>query len=173
MPKNENYYFQGKASWANRLFEADTDYGQWSVKLHFTPKSHEDFLKLKEPDGEWAGILNEVKKDEDGYFHQFRRPVRKEFRDKNNKHQEIEFDPPIVLDSEGRAWDQRVPIGNGSDITVKVELYRYSYKGKKGRAIRLVSVKVDNLVPLEIDKDFSPRQKKQIEGLAEQPPQLF
>lgn len=37
-------------------------------------------------------------------------------------------------------------IGNGSDLSVQVEVYPYTFKNRPGVALRLVSVHVDNLV---------------------------
>lgn len=40
-------------------------------------------------------------------------------------------------------------IGNGSDITVEVDVYDYTYNGRSSRGMRLVSLTVDNLVVYE------------------------
>lgn len=172
----EWYEFQGKGSWFLNLFHADIPYNCWSVRLHFNPPSYDLFMKLKEVDENGVeGILNEVKKDDDGYYHTFRRPIQKEWRDRNGVTQTIHFDPPIVLDANGQPWDRKVDIGNGSDITVKVECYKFNVprkKGVKGRAIRLVSVGIDNLVEYS-RKDFSPAQEKAVQGLDQRPKQLF
>lgn len=174
----EWFYFQGKGSWANRLSVPDMDYNGkpcWSIKLHFTDKSHKEFLKLKEDGPDYRGIMNEVKEDQDGPFHVFKRPVTKEWTDRSTgKKTTIQLQPPEIIDSEGKPWDGR-GIGNGSDITVKVERYKHTIpfkKGAKGTAIRLVSVKVDNLIPYD-RKDFTPEQEHAVKGLDEQPKQEF
>lgn len=158
-------YFKGKGSWFKNLQQGDHEYKNWNVKLHFTPESYQDFMKLKDKKGEADGILNEVKKDDDGYFHVFKRPFFKDFGQGPEP-----LLPPEIIDADGNIWKKDDFIGNGSDITIKCELYSYKNRMSKrpGRAIRLVSVKVDNLVPFSKD-DLRPAEKKMLEGLAEQP----
>lgn len=172
-PRNvEYYYFQGKASWA-KLVAPDLEFKNWNVKVHLTPESYNDFMKLKEPQGDIAGILNEVKQDDDGYFVVFKRPTEKEYKQANGKKEIKLFLPPEILDAEGQPI-RGVSIGNGSDITVKVECYRYTkpFKQGRGRAIRMVSVRVDNLVEYN-RKDFTPEQSEMVQGLETQPKRLF
>ena len=182
MARNTEWvYFSGKGSWFNKLTTPDMEYGNWQIKLNFNDESYQKFMKLKEPleDGT-EGILNEIKQDEEGFFHVFKRPIKKEYKDRNNVTQTIFFEPPVVLDGtkgkdvEPQPWDKKVGIGNGSDITVKAEVYKYNkpFRKGKGRAIRLFSVLIENLIPYE-QKDFNPEQKKAAEGLNEQPRQLF
>lgn len=163
------FYFHGKGSWAGKLTVPDMDYRCWSVKLHLHPDSVAQFNELKQPSAGVEGILNELKQDDDGYYHVFRRPTVKEWRDKSTGRMvEQALTPPIILDNEGKPWDGR-GIGNGSDLTVKVERYKYNVprkKDTKGTAIRLVSVMVNNLVPYD-RKDFTPAEEKQAQGLTE------
>jgi hypothetical protein len=49
--------------------------------------------------------------------------------------------PPVYT-----GFDEGVAVGNGSDVTVRVDAYPYTFKGRPGTALRLVSVHVDNLV---------------------------
>jgi len=42
--------------------------------------------------------------------------------------------------------DEGIAIGNGSDVSVDVECYDYTFKGRPGRALRWVSLNVDKLV---------------------------
>lgn len=166
MPKLPYVVFQGKASWP-KLVNPDQEYKNWNVKVHLTPASYNLFMDLKEKKGEIDGILNEVKKDEDGYFVVFKRPTEKKWKDKVEQLQ-----PPELLDHENRPLARDVMIGNGSDVTVKCEQYTYNKPFKKGmgRAIRMVAVRVDNLVPYT-RKDFNEYQTKAVEGLDETPVQ--
>lgn len=166
MAKTEYYYFQGKASWA-KLVTPDHMFKKWSVKLHLTPESYALFMKLKEKDGETEGILNEVKKDDDGYFVNLSRPTEKRYRDELRA-----FTPPEVIDKDGKVFQEL--IGDGSDITCKVECYRFKlpFKKNQGRAIRLASVRVDNLVPFT-RAQYTDEQEALVKGLDEQPKQLF
>lgn len=164
------YYFTGK-SFMSRILKPDVEYNCWSQPLYLNPESYDLFMKLKEGTSECEGILNEVKQKEDGYLVNFRRPLVKKF-----KGQEQALTPPIILDKDGLPWQENCLIGNGSDITVKTEWYTYTLKYKKnmkGSAIRLVGARIDNLIPYEMNRDFSDEEKKMTEGLPEQPKQLF
>lgn len=166
----EVYYFQGKCKYP-KLIKPDLEYRCWSIQTMLTQKSYEDFMKLKEETDTRVGILNEVKKDDDGYWVNFKRAMSKTFKGKEQL-----FTPPIILAADGTPWPEGTMIGNGSDVTVKVEFYTFQppFKKKRGSAIRMESVRVDHLVPYEIKKDFSEVQLQQVSGLAEQPaPQPF
>lgn len=166
----EWYYFQGKASWA-KLQQPDAEFRNWNVKVHLKPESLELFKQLKETEGEVEGILNEIKRDDDGDFVTFRRPTFKRFRKGG---EEEPLSPPEILDSENKPVGRHVEIGNGSDVTVKVECYKFNRPFGKGRAkaIRLVAVRIDNLVEYS-QNDFTPMQKNAVAGLDGQPKQLF
>lgn len=65
-------------------------------------------------------------------------------------HMEFNFEepymgPPKVVDADGNPWDEEVLIGNGSDITVKLDVWI----GNKAKKVRWEAVRVDNLVPYE------------------------
>ena len=162
MAKTEYVYFKGKASWA-KLITPDIEYNNWNVKLNFDKDSYNAFMALKEKQGEVEGILNEVKKDDDGYYHTFKRPVSRDFGKGVER-----LTPPVVIGADGEPFEQS--IGNGSDVTVKCEMYTYTNKRtkKRGKAIRLEGVKIDNLVPYT-RKDFTLEQEELVKGLQEQP----
>ena len=160
-------YIQGKVG-VSRVHQPDVDTASWYVKLYFTPSSYETFMKLKEPQGEKTeGILNEVKNDEDGDFAWFRRRTVMRW-----KGVDTALPPPVVIDKDGNP--QHEWIGAGSDVTLKLEKYHYNKPMRKGRgtAIRLVGVKVDNLVPFQ-KSDMSEQQKQAAEGLEQQPAQTW
>jgi hypothetical protein len=128
-------------------------------------------MDLKKGNDEVDGILNEVQKNDDGgYSVRLKRDFSKNWSGK-----EQALDPVLVLDHNNLPWQSHVLIGNGSDITCKVEYYTYKpkFSKKKGSAIRLSSVRVDQLVPFEMEKDFTEDEKKQVKGLAEQPRMMF
>jgi len=67
-------------------------------------------------------------------------------------HEEPNFEdpllgPPTVIDEESRTWEPETLIGNGSDITVKLDVWQ----GNKATKIRWEAVRVDNLIPYEGD----------------------
>lgn len=162
-------YFQGKGSWFKNLQQGDNEYKNWNVKLHFLPQSYDAFMQLKERDGDVEGIMNEVKRDDDGYYHLFKRPMFKDFG-----MGEEPLLPPEIVDADNQPWDRNTLIGNGSDITIKCECYKYTNRRtkKRGKAIRLVAVMINNLVPYSKD-DFTANERIAIEGLSEQPKHLF
>jgi len=170
MPKQYEF-FQGKAHHA-KVQHPDLVYKNWNLKLYPTPESLDKFMKLKESKEETEGILNEVKMDDDGTSITLRRQMYKDFG------RGVEpLSPPDVLDAEGRPLPKDVMIGNGSDVTAKVEVYTFKRPFKKGifskgKAIRLMAVRVDNLVPYT-KESRDERKEKDLKGLDDQPPQLF
>lgn len=165
---SDHVYLQGKAKWA-KLVQPDTKYGSaWSVVLYLTPESYAEVMKLKETTPKQKGIMNVIKKDEEGYNMTLKRPTSKEMKGKI-----VGFAPPEILEADGTSPLRNALIGNGSDITCKVQVYTYPDRltGGKGTAIRLESVRVDNLIPFEMKRDFDDEQTRQTKGLAEAPPQ--
>jgi len=115
------------------------------------------------------GVKNQLKKDDDGYHMTFSRPFEKEIKDKNGTTRKIGFTPVQVLDNQNLPFDGL--IGNGSDVTVKLEVYTHGTPGGgKAKAARLYAIKVDNLVPYTSD-DMPAEEAHQVKGLADQPPQ--
>lgn len=173
MAAMEFIYLQGKCKWA-RLIQPDTQFGdsKWKITQYLNDESYNKVLKLKEP----PAILNHIKKDEDGYYVNLSRKTQL-----NVKGKLVALPPPEILDGSQKLPDGSHPplrdvlIGNGSDVTTKCQVYTYQLKtGQgKGRALRLVSVRVDNLIPFEVKRDFTDIQKDSIAGLNEQPAQLF
>jgi len=164
----ENHFLQGKCKWA-RLVAPDMKYSQWSIVLYPDTKSYEKLMELKTAKNGVDGILNVIKKDEDGYFVTFKRPTQKLIKGKVQG-----FAPPEVFEADAKTPLISALVGNGSDVTVKVQVYQYNKPaGGKGRAARLESVRVDNLIPFEMKKDFNEEQTRLVKGLDEQPEQLF
>lgn len=170
MAQKTYIFLKGKAKWANKLFIPDQMYKCWSVLIYPDQDSYSKILELKAGKEGIQGILNVIKKDEDGYNITLKRPTEKKF---NGKLQG--FIPPLVLNADNSPFNPQGPqIGNGSDVTCKIEYYQYKRPtGGYGSAIRLESVRIDNLVPFEKSKDFPDAQAKQASGLTDQPPPLF
>lgn len=160
----EYIYLQGKGNWI-RLVKPN-QWDKWSVQLHPTAEGIEKIRDLQA-----EGLKNVIKKDDDGYFINLNRPTYKDYA-KTGKRQL--FTAPEVVDKNGVPMDGST-VGNGSDLTVKMEVYRFTVPGtsSKSVAMRMEAVKVDNLVPFEPDRDFTDEEKEKIAGLSEQPEQLF
>jgi hypothetical protein len=153
--KSFDVILEGKLSWHN-LVAPDPE-GLWKVKLYMTPESVTKFNELKE-----EGLLNVLKKDDDGYSAQFKRYQNRTIRGKI-----VAFSPPIVLDAEGRPREG-MGIGHGSDVKIKLQAYRYNPpSGKKGLAVRLEAVRIMNLVPYDHNRDLDTLQMRQMKGLGE------
>lgn len=171
MPATEYVEFQGKARWFKP--QAPNQWGRWSHELILTPDSLEKFRELQ-LSTKWTnkegkevtvnGILNKLKKDEDGYFTSFSRPVNKEIKGKLRG-----YEPPKVFQADGKTPLFGIMVGNGSDITTCCEMYTYNVpggNGSRGRALRWFSTRVDNLVPFEMDRDFEDRDHQAVKYLA-------
>lgn len=158
--KTRMEYVQGKLSWI-RIVQPDTMYDCWAVTIHPTPESLE---RIRDMQAE--GLKNVIKKDDDGYHTKFRCPTKRLRKDGTM----WTFAPPTVVDKDGIPMDGNI-IGNGSDGTLKLEVYQHPTPGG-GQAIaaRLVGVRVDNLIPFSPDTDYTDDEKKEVEGLRAQPP---
>lgn len=159
--KAENVYVQGKVSWFRP--KVPNKWNKWSVQIHPDDKSLELIRELQA-----QGAKNVIKKDDDGYFVTFTRPVTKE----TSTGKILSFTPVEVFDKDGNKFDGNV--GNGSDVTLKLEVYQHATPGGgKAKAIRWVSARIDNLVPFEKDRDLNSFEKEAHDGLDKQPEQLF
>lgn len=152
-------YLKGKAKWA-RLVQPDMEYNKWSVVLYLDEESQNIFHKLKEA----PAIMNQMKNDDDGNYVTLSRPVSRDYGSEIRA-----FTPPLVLKPDGTPCTEL--IGNGSDLTCKLEVYGWPARGARraGRAIRLDSVRVDNLVPYTPKKDFTEEEHEKASGLVDQP----
>lgn len=157
--KKEYAYIPGKIIWCkHKIPEAWEDDRFWSIIVYPNDEGKQVIKKLKEP----PAILNVMKKDDDGEYMKFKRPCQKDIKGRL-----VTFDNPIVLDRDGQPFDGMV--GNGSDGVVKLLVYKY--RQGKGRAVRWESVRIDNLIPYERERDMPEEQQLQIKGLDQQPQQ--
>lgn len=159
--KTEFVYIQGKVSWFRP--KIPNKWNKWSVQIHPNEKGLEIIRDLQA-----QGAKNQLKKDDDGYYASFSRPVTKE----TSTGRILSFKPVEVFDKDGNPFDGNV--GNGSDATIKLEVYPHATPGGgKAKAIRWVSARIDNLIPFEKDRDLNAEEKDAAEGLDKQPEQLF
>lgn len=156
--RTEYVKIKGKGKWV-RVFQPNK-YGKWSLDLYPVGADLEIMKKLKDD-----GVRNHLKKDDDGYYMTLSRPLSKEIRGKLTP-----FSPPIVLDSNGAPMEP-TPIGNGSDIVVKLEVYGGKHPASGNwKAARLLSLKVENLVPFNTETDFEEEERAAASGLEKTPP---
>ncbi len=159
--KTETVYVSGKAKWV-KYKTPDEKFKKWSHVLYPNAESLEKIRELQS-----EGMKNQLKKDEDGYYVSLSRPSVKEFKGTIKA-----FTPPLLFDKDNQPFNDAV--GNGSDITTKLEVYQHATPGGgKAKAARWVSSRIDNLIPYNADRDLSDYEKESLEGLKDQPEQLF
>lgn len=172
--KTQFVYITGKFTWAKLKVPetAFSDKPKWTITVYPNEASLEIIRELQA-----EGMKNILKKDEDGYHIKFGRPTER----RTKEGRAIGMDPPMVLNGQNLDKDGNplplgdVLVGNGSDGVIKLEVYEHRVPGseKKAKAARLLSVRVDNLVPYTINKDFDTNQNRAIKGLDQQPEQLW
>ena len=116
------HYFTGECKWA-RVQTPDDKYKKYSIDVKLDEKQMYEYgnLKLKgKPREGFVTFSSYPDKKNSG-------PAKK----------------PEVVDAEGNPCDAL--IGNGSNVTVKVETYSYNNEYGKGNGSRLVAVKVNEL----------------------------
>lgn len=156
---SEYIYLKGKGSWI-RPHQLN-EWGKWAMVLHPDNEGLEIIRNLQA-----EGVKNEIKKDDDGWHVRLGRPG--EITVKGVKRG---MKPPMVWDGsrplpDGQGFMPFPPdklIGNGSDVVVKMEVYSHGVKGspgKKAKAMRWESVRVDNLIPYDAPKDMLQDQKE-------------
>lgn len=137
----DTYTFTGTCKWA-KLVKPDAEYDKtkhsWKIDLYMDDKSWSYF--------DQSGIQIKVRKDDAGEkYVTFKRPTEKLMKDKW-----VSFSPPEVLGKDGKKYEGS--IGNGSKVSVKVEVYNTA----KGKGHTLLGVRVDDLVEYNTGKDYVP-----------------
>lgn len=129
------YYFKGTCKWA-KVYEPDEDYDKtsksWKIDLFMDDESFALF--------EESGAQLKVREDKETKerYVTFKRPTRKLIKDKIE-----EYHKPAVVDATNSPMTAK--IGNGSTVTVKVEIYNTM----KGKGHTLEAVRVEELIPYE------------------------
>ncbi len=162
MNRNTEWYkFTGISSF-DHVTQPDLEFNNWNIRVHLDEESLAKFEELKKPleDGT-EGILNESKMDDDGVYVTFKRPMSRKWNGVDTM-----LTPPVILDKDENAFEGR--IGSGSKVTVKCEVYKYNkpFKKGKGRAMRLLAVKVLDHVPYT-KSNFTESEEKQASGFKE------
>lgn len=129
----DDVILQGKGKWV-KVYQPNM-FNKWSLDLYLDADNVTKFNNMQ--------VKNHLKKDEDGYYVTFSRATTRKVRGRD-----VPMAPPTVLDKDN--LPTTVAIGNGSDLTVKLEHYSYKVPmqpDKKEFACRIAGVRVDNLVP--------------------------
>lgn len=151
-------YISGKASWCKtKSPETYGDDSFWSATIHPDAKGLELARELA-----GKGMKNHIKKDDDGWFIKFKRPVSRKLRNGTK----AAMIAPEVMDADGKPFEGL--IGNGSDVTFKLEVYDHNTPtGGKAKAARLGAIKIHTLVPYDVPS-LDEKQRRLTEGLPEQ-----
>lgn len=162
---SKDVFLRGKCKFFKLLGRGDMEYQCWGTVLYLTQESYATFLELRKGDETTDGIMNEIKLDDEGHYVNLRRPWTRKF-----KGTETMLAPPVVVNKDNMPWNSDTAIGNGSDVTVKCEYYTFKppFKAKRGSAIRLISARVEELVPYEPQRDFTEFEAEQTKGLIDQ-----
>jgi hypothetical protein len=161
----ESVYLQGKAKWV-RVSTPDM-YGKYAMVLYPNEESLAKIKKLKEIQTingrQYEGLKNKLRRDEDGDSMAFGCHAEKIIKGVRRL-----YAAPMILDKDNLPI--HVNVGNGSEVTIKIETYSYQPPGSKigGTAARLVSIRVDKLVPYEANSN---REPKEIRGFSKVPPE--
>lgn len=163
-PNSEVVLFHGKVGWVRHIMPNKFD--KWSCQ--FWPDT-ESLERIRELQAE--GVKNVIKKDDDGYNLQLSRPTTVEFR----KGVKQGVTPPLITDMDGKPLEN-LAIGNGTDAVVVCEKYthRVPNSEKRATAIRWMGLKIENLVPFNVDSDYTnPELAETAKALAEEPKSIW
>jgi hypothetical protein len=158
--RTEHVNIQGKVKWFR--YKQPNKFGKWSHDMY---PNNEGVEKIRELQAK--GLKNVLKKDDEGYYITFSRPTSREMRGKV-----IGFTPPLIFGPDG-VTQTHEDVGNGSDVTTKLEVYSYGggHTGiNKGIAARWLSSKIDNLIPFDTGS-FADYELEAQKGLPDAPPQ--
>jgi hypothetical protein len=163
--KVEYITIRGKCKWCKNDI-ADTKFkreGVWSVDIYPIAEDLHIFEELTK-----HGIRNVVKTDEDGQHMRFYRETQKEFRGKVTALQ-----PPTVEDKDGKPLPRSTRIGNGSDVTITLQLRKWEGRWGNGAAVRWMALRIDNLAEFNRDAYPDKEQRKAVAIMDKTPVQTW
>lgn len=140
---------QGKARWVKILGKPIDGYDpgeknkQWEFEVETDDQNRPKFVELE--------IEDKLKTDKDNV--EFFKFVKKAY----NK--DGEANKPIrVVGPDGKDWDRKVLIGNGSTLNVKFNVQDWEFGKKQGKRISILAVQVWEHVPYEGGEQFPVRE---------------
>lgn len=154
-------YIKGKVKWHRH--NRTNEWGKYSTTIYPDPES---LTKIRDLQSE--GVKNVIKKDDDGYYVSFTRPAQKEIRGRMQS-----FSPPLLLngsvtleDGTHPPYPPEVNVGNGSDVTLKLEVYQHKTPGGgRAKACRWLTTLVHNLVEYKGKDDLDEEDRRAAKGL--------
>jgi hypothetical protein len=136
------HYLHGVCKWA-KVFEPDNKYNTYSIQVCLDDESQKEF------DASKIRVRPQLDENDGREYYRFRR--------------DEQFGPPIVVDDSGKPFTEK--IGNGSEVTVRVESYDTKTMGK---GHRLMAVRVDKHKEFKVDPEYI--AKREAAKLANLPP---
>lgn len=138
-------------------------FDKWSITFQPDAKSLEVIRDLQS-----QGVKNVMKKTEENeYYISFSREPTKLIRGKV-----VAFAAPKVVDKDGQPFNGG--IGRGSDVTVRLDVYQHGTpSGGKAKAARFDSVRINELIPYEIDRDLPAVDAEEVKALVEAPKPIW
>src|SRR5258705_1439900 len=139
----EFVYVKGKAKWFKHItpdeFRGKTT---WKHTIYLDEQSLEKVRQLQS-----EGVKNVLKKDDDGYYTSFSRPTKIVWKDKKTgEDKAMPLDSPVVRLKNSNA-QYTGPVGNGSDIETKLEVYTHGVPGGgKAKTAKLLATRIETLV---------------------------
>lgn len=162
----EDLFMTGKFKYMKHIRPDPMYPDKWSTLFYPDAASLPKLMELKK-----SGIMNHLKMDDDGQFMNFSRPLEKTWRGKKEA-----LPPPRVVDNGEPANPILVPVGNGSDGLIHLEVYSFADKQRPGmykKAARWVGARIDNLVRYDPNPDYSEQEKADQAKMDKIPEALF
>lgn len=125
---SETIYLRGVAKWA-KVDKPDDRFHNYTIDVELDEQSQNEFDKSR------IRVKPKVDEEDGKTYYRFRRSS--------------EYGPPAVVDEVNAPFKQR--IGNGSIVTVAVEVYDTKTMGK---GHRLMAVRVDKWVEFKLDPEM-------------------
>jgi hypothetical protein len=119
----------------------EAEQGHYVCNVYITPEVKKQMIADGVPNSGMVGQL--FKEDADGnLFYKCKRP---HFNTKVNQGEGKVFGPPVTVDADGDTWDTETPIGNGSKVKIRLDVW-------EKKIVTWHATKVLDLVEYEADE---------------------
>jgi len=119
----------------------EAEQGHYVCNVYITPEVKKQMIADGVPNSGMVGQL--FKEDADGnLFYKCKRP---HFNTKVNQGEGKVFGPPVTVDADGETWDTGTPIGNGSKVKIRLDVW-------EKKIVTWHATKVLDLVEYEADE---------------------
>lgn len=124
-------YFSGKVEWLTNQLKDWGDGKPSKTSFSFFPKDDETRRNIAK-----TGIKNGIKENENGFYYRF-------YRSK-----------PFDVIYQDKPWTGEPMIGNGSEVTIRLETTeKVNRKGNRYVMSDVSAIRIDKLVPYELPKE--------------------